>query len=349
MGRRRKRVKRPAKMKHTAYGASRPVRDASRPGGGPHPSHVQVDVPPPQDVGQHPLAEAADVAKHRFGLLLPASCLFCIVIRAISSSDGLRKGVASLVLSRKLELILAMIGTILTLVDVVGPQRMRAVETVFFRTFARQSFDLFIRGAFRRIGAYFRAYIGPEFLYERDLLFSAAVLIASLRWLDMDDSLWLLTMGTTRPTRGDSLGAVLIVLWVGMGLHTLIWNDLCQRVLFNFSSSFVYRGRPLVQAASTTNQSDMRGLVRHRRTRANSETFRREPGVLRTRIRPLSPPVAKGVSPMARIVPAPRIVFFSLSLILFLFRRRPQAITSSLPGSNGPLPLARRSGFGGGG
>lgn len=130
---------------------------------------------------------------------------------------------------------------------------------------------------------------------------------------------------------------------------TLIWNDLCQRVLFNFSSSFVYRGRPLVQAASTTNQSDMRGLVRHRRTRANSETFRREPGVLRTRIRPLSPPVAKGVSPMARIVPAPRIVFFSLSLILFLFRRRPQAITSSLPGSNGPLPLARRSGFGGGG
>jgi hypothetical protein len=61
-----------------------------------------------------------------------------------------------------------------------------------------------------------------------------------------------------------------------------------------------------MQAASTTNQSDIRGLVRRRRTRADRETFRREPGVLRTRVRRPRPPVALCASPMALIVPAPQ-------------------------------------------
>jgi hypothetical protein len=49
----------------------------------------------------------------------------------------------------------------------------------------------------------------------------------------------------------------------------------------------------------------MRGLVRPGQTRADRETLRREPGVLRTRVRRPRPPVAKGETPMARIVPAP--------------------------------------------
>ena len=61
-----------------------------------------------------------------------------------------------------------------------------------------------------------------------------------------------------------------------------------------------------MRAASTTNQSDIRGLVRPGRTRADRETFRREPGVLQTRVRRPRPPVAKGGTPMASIVPAPQ-------------------------------------------
>ena len=49
--------------------------------------------------------------------------------------------------------------------------------------------------------------------------------------------------------------------------------------------SIVFSRRPWVPAASTTNQSDIRGLVRQNRTRADRETLRRESGVLRTRVR----------------------------------------------------------------
>lgn len=182
---------------------------------------VGPEVPPARNLAKHPLDEPPEASKHKFALMLPAICLLVLAIATLSPCDGTRDILAPLLRNRQLEMFLGIIGIILMTVDVVGPARMRALDRAFFAAFAGQSTKVFLCGAIRRIGAYFRAYIGPGFLYERDLLLSWGTLLALVDCFHVRDSFSLLVMGTTAPTWKDALWSAFILLWAGMGFHTL--------------------------------------------------------------------------------------------------------------------------------
>ena len=170
---------------------------------------------------RHPLEEPRAVRVHRFRLSIFALCLLIVLSEAMPPSRSFRDALRCLFANRMLELLVGVIGVFLMLVDVVGTERLQSIDRVFLRAVGGQSNTLFLRGAFTRIAAYYRAYIGPGFWYERDLLFSWFALLFFVRFLDITDAFWLLLAKTTKPSRGDILWVTCVVLWVGMGLHTL--------------------------------------------------------------------------------------------------------------------------------
>ena len=114
---------------------------------------------------------------------------------------------------------------------------------------------------------------------------------------------------------------------LGGASATLIWNDLCQEIIFGYSFYIFYISYRhfKVQAASTMNQSDIRGLVRQKRTRADINIFRREllPSTVANSVR-CRRAYRIGWSHIALIVPAPVSIILILNLqISKELRRRP--------------------------
>ncbi len=67
-----------------------------------------------------------------------------------------------------------------------------------------------------------------------------------------------------------------------LNVYVLIWNDLCQMLILRY---FIFILLTLkAWAASTMNQSEIRGLVRQERTRADIDILRRKLCVLRSRV-----------------------------------------------------------------
>lgn len=174
-----------------------------------------------QKVGKHPLDEPSEIRAHRFSLSLVASLLLTVLLATEPHAGSLRGVLGALVRNRKLELILGVVGVLLMLVDVVGTERLRVIDRWFLKMFGNQSNRLFLRGGFKRIAAYYRAYIGPGFWYERDVLFSWLILLNFVGYFGLKESFWLLVLKTAHPDAKDILWVTWWVLWAALGFHTL--------------------------------------------------------------------------------------------------------------------------------
>ena len=143
---------------------------SSKPSGSSHPT---------KDKFQHPLADTPLTSRFKAFLWpFPIAILGLILLKPESTNpiDDLR----ILFATKGFPLLLGGVGTILTLIDVLGRKRLEKIDNFLLETIGGRSRKIFLLGGFKRVIDYYRAYTGPGFFYERDVCFSFIFLMAVL-------------------------------------------------------------------------------------------------------------------------------------------------------------------------